>query len=641
MSVGGPRLVVGTAGHIDHGKSTLVTALTGVDPDRLKEEKARGITIELGFAHAQLDDVSVAFVDVPGHERFVRTMLAGVGGIDAVLLVVAADESVMPQTREHFDICRLLQVRRGLVVLTKADAVDADLLAVAADDVRSLVEGSFLEGAPILPVSAVTGDGLEALRRAIAELAGQAARDLPRGRGDAAVRLSVDRVFTMKGFGQVATGTLVSGVLRTDDPLVVLPTPDSVKVRGLQVHGGRRGEAFAGERVAVNVGGDAVDTVRRGVTLASPGTLSVTRRVDVELTLLADAGALAHGTRVRVHHGTAEVLGRVSVAGSARAIESGTRGWARVRLEAPAVLTRGDRLVVRTYSPVRTVGGAVVLDPEPGAVGVRTDAGAERLARLAVDAPVATVVREVVGRAGIMGMAVQSLVSRLGVAPSERDAVVTQLCAGGVVERAGDRLVSPDVLATHRRMVLTLVAAHHRTEPLAAGLPREEARTRVCPKADVAVFEYLLSGLVSAGQLVARDRLALPTHAVAFQGDEARVADQLVQSCRDGGLTPPDLTEVASKAGMTVAAAERVAGVLVRQGALIRLDGLYFHPDALERLKVETRALKAGAAGARVTVDVAGFKARYGMTRKFAIPLLEYLDRERVTRRMGDVRVVL
>jgi len=340
-------IVVGTAGHIDHGKSTLVQALTGIDPDRLKEEKARGITIELGFAHTIVGDTRVAFVDVPGHERFVRTMLAGVGGIDCVVLVVACDESVMPQTREHFEICRMLQVPRGIVALTKADAADDDMRALVGDDVRELVAGSFLEGAPMVEVSARTGQGLDELRAAIVE----AAAVLGERPAGGATRLPIDRAFSMRGFGTVVTGTLVSGHVRESDELTLVPSGRVVKVRGVQVHGTVTAEAAAGQRTAINLGGIEVADVGRGQTLISSGTLSVTRRADVKLELLLGAKPLKQGARVRVHHGTSEVLGRVSIAGTVHELPAGTEALVRFRFESPAALTRGDRVIVRAYSP--------------------------------------------------------------------------------------------------------------------------------------------------------------------------------------------------------------------------------------------------------------------------------------------------
>jgi len=355
-------LIVGTAGHIDHGKSALVRALTGVDPDRLKEEKERGITIDLGFAHLDLGEGLVAsFIDVPGHERFVRNMLAGAHGIDAVLLVVAADESVMPQTREHFHICRLLGIPRGLVALTKCDVADSDLQALAEMEVRELVAGSFLEGAPILRVSSRTGQGLDALQDALRTLS----RATPPRPDGGLLRLPVDRAFTLRGFGTVVTGTLVSGALAAGEEVEVLPSGRRARVRGLQVHGLAADRVEAGHRTAVNLSGLDVDDLARGDVVTRPGTLRATSIVEAELTLLPGQRALKDQARVRVHIASAEVLARVRVL-EGPGIAAGATARVQLRLESPSVAGRGDRLVLRSYSPAITIGGAVVVDPLAG-----------------------------------------------------------------------------------------------------------------------------------------------------------------------------------------------------------------------------------------------------------------------------------
>ncbi len=362
------HIVVGTAGHIDHGKSALVMALTGTDPDRLKEEKERGITIDLGFAHWRTAGLTVAFVDVPGHERFVKNMLAGVGGIDAVLLVVAADESIMPQTREHFDICRLLHVPTGIVAVTKSDLVDADTLDLVKLEIRELLRGSFLELAPMIAVSSRTGAGLDELRGALADLGDRVTGRSSRG----SARLPIDRAFSVKGFGTVVTGTMASGSLRVDDELAVLPRALRVKIRGLQVHGERTDAAVAGQRAAVNLGGVELANLSRGDTLAVPGTLAITRVVDVRLETLGSAKPLRHGARIRFHHGTSEALGRVALSSVGRGdgesadvaseVGPGQSAFARIRLESENVLTRGDRFIIRAYSPPTTIAGGVVLE---------------------------------------------------------------------------------------------------------------------------------------------------------------------------------------------------------------------------------------------------------------------------------------
>jgi selenocysteine-specific elongation factor len=646
-------VVIGTAGHIDHGKSSLVLALTGTDPDRLKEEKARGITIDLGFAHARVGDADLAFVDVPGHERFVKNMLAGVGGIDAVLLVIAADESVMPQTREHFAICRLLRIPAGLIALSKADLADADTLEIARMDARELVAGSALAEAPIVAVSAKTGEGLDALRQELARVAAS----VP-GRSAAGVtRLPIDRVFSMRGFGTVVTGTLTSGSLAMDDELVLQPSGRRVKVRGVQVHGEAQPAADAGRRVAVNLGGVDVADVSRGETLTRAGAFETTRRFDALIDLLPDARPLRHGARVRFHHGTMELLGRVALAaehGEPRtAVEHeegavtnrrglaelppGARAYARIRLEGPAVLTRGDRFIVRQYSPPITIGGGVVIDPVPARTPIRSAAGAARFARLAGDTAGAALVFVEERRAS--GMTIDALARRAGITRSEATRLADLLSASGAVLIAGDELFDAALVRGLEERLTAAVAAHHKAQPLSEGLPREEARERIFGLAPVALFDDVLRRLAAAGKVSGRERLALPGRGVSLTAEETRAMDALDRVFRGAGLAPPDLGAAASAAGIAPAVADRVSKLLIRQKTLVRVDTLLFHAESLDRLKGEVRALKSQASAA--TVDVAGFKERYGVSRKYAIPLLEWLDRERITRRAGDARVVL
>jgi len=644
-------IVVGTAGHIDHGKSALVQALTGTDPDRLAEEKARGITIDLGFAHQTIDDVNFAFVDVPGHERFVKNMLAGVGGIDLVVLVVAADESVMPQTREHFDICRLLRVPAGFVALTKSDLADADTIELARLEVRELVAGSFLEGAPIVPVSARTGDGLGAFRETLAQVSRSA-----RGRAIAsAARLPIDRVFSMKGFGTVVTGTLVSGRITVDDELVVAPGERRVKVRGIQVHGRRQPEAVAGQRSAINLGGVEVDDIARGQALVAPGALVESRIADATVEVLPTARPLKHGARVRFHQGTAEIIGRVAVIGpvgadrAVPAIAAGTRAFVRLRLEAPAVLARGDRYILRAYSPPATIAGGVILDPQPPRTGIRSAAALERVRQLAFDPAVddrdAAALRAaqvMLEDAGLGGFPVSSMVPRIGAEPGRVQAHVDALAAAGQAVRAGDVLVAAKPFTALKDAIRSALAEHHRAQPLSEGMPREELRDQLARRGHPAVFEAALGELAAAGAINVRDRVALATHRLSLSPEEERARDAIERAYRDAGLKPPDAASIASTVGVDAAVADRMLKLLQRQKVLARIDTLLFHDQALKQLKAEVAALKTSAgAGAAARIDVATFKERFGVTRKFAIPLLEYLDRERVTRRMGETRVVL
>ncbi len=649
-------VVIGTAGHIDHGKSALVKALTGTDPDRLKEEKARGITIDLGFAHAQIGAFDMAFVDVPGHERFVKNMLAGVGGIDAVLLVIAADESVMPQTREHFAICRLLDVRVGLIALTKADLVDADTLELARLDARELVAGSPLAGAPIVAVSAKTGHGLDALRHGLAAIAAA----VPEHSDEGAPRLPIDRVFSMRGFGTVVTGTLTSGTLRVDEELVVLPPARRVKLRGLQVHGAARPSAGAGRRVAVNLGGVDVTDLSRGDTLTSPDAFEVTRRFDAVIDLLPDAKPLRHGARVRFHHGTTELLGRVALATEATdqsatertdgtdqsanqsatdgtedtdqrrhgaglaTLQPGRRAYARVRLEAPAVLTRGDRFILRQYSPAITIAGGRVLDPAPARTPIRTRAAAARFARL--QASEAEAVAAFVEERRGAGLSLHALARRAGVIPARATALAGELSKAGTLLVVGDEVFGAPLAAALERQLLAAVAEHHRASPMSEGLPREEAREKIFGHASPALFDEVLRRLTASGAVAGRDRLAQPGRGLSLTAEEAVAQEGLDRVFREAGLAPPDIGTAAAAAGVSAPVADRVAQLAeerARGGG--RAQGLR-PPAALPRRHAETAIDRYGD--------------RQGEVR-LGDPLLEWLDRERVTRRVGDARVIL
>ena len=654
MISGVKHLVVGTAGHIDHGKSTLVEALTGVDPDRLQEEKARGITIDLGFAPYRHGDTQLAFVDVPGHERFVRNMLAGASGIDCVLLVIAADESVMPQTREHFDICRLLGVGGGLVALTKADLVDEEMLELVRLETRELIAGSFLDGAPLVPVSARSGAGLDDVRRELAALADGVA-----GRRDGGIaRVPIDRAFTVRGFGTVVTGTQASGVVEGQGELTLLPAGRQVKVRGLQVHGEPRSRSLAGQRVAVNLAGIGVDDLQRGDTLTTERGLCAARRFDGRVTLLDGARPLKYGARVRFHQGTSEVMARLAI-GAARpaaldgkdnpaeespafpgVLEPGASAFARLHLERPVALTRGDRFVLRAYSPMVTIGGGVVLDPDPPAGRLRSAAGFQRLRRLDTLDDDAAVVLAMAAEAGGAGLTLGTLAPRAGRTVAEVRRVAATLVERGALVAMGERLVAAAPVEAAREALLAIVGAYHRAHSLEPGLPREEARARLAKRAGPALFEHVTNGLVAAGRLGGGRHLALATHRIVLTDDETRVKEQLAGLFRREGLSPPDPAVWAREQGVEEALVDRMLKLLVRDGTVERLDTLVFHREVLDRLRADVAALKAGV-GEPVRIDVAWFKQRFGITRKFAIPLLEYLDRVRVTRRAGRDRIVI
>ncbi len=623
--------VVGTAGHIDHGKSALVRALTGTDPDRLKEEKERGITIDLGFAHLALDDDVVAsFIDVPGHERFVRNMLAGAHGIDAAILVVAADESVMPQTREHFHICRLLGIRRGVVALTKCDLVDAEMKGLAEAEVRELVAGSFLGGAAVVGVSARTGQGLDSLREALHALARSAP---PRAEGGA-LRLPVDRVFTLRGFGTVVTGTLVAGRLSLGDEVEVLPSGRRSRARGLQVHGQDVPFAPAGTRVAVNLAGLEVDDIARGDVLAHPGTLRATSMLDVRVSLLAGERPLRDQARLRVHVASAEVLGRIRFPGG-QALAAGTEGVAQIRLEAPTVASRGDRLILRAYSPATTLGGALVLDPLAPKRRSSEPVDARRVAALAADDP-SEAALALVREAGVRGIDVASLAARVG---APWDVLAPLLMARDDIVSGGRDpivLLSREAVGVLSRRILDALGSFHADNPLRTAIPREELKQRLASRGGGVAFDRALGALAEAGEVrVSPAGVALARHTLTLKPEEQTARDALVAAATEARLQGIEVDPLAERMGKDVRLLERVARLLVAEGTLRRVgEKTLVDARALDALKDEVR--RRWPAGSRL--DVGEFKALTGLTRRFVIPLLEHLDAERVTRRSGADR---
>jgi selenocysteine-specific elongation factor len=622
--------IVGTAGHIDHGKSALVRALTGTDPDRLKEEKERGITIDLGFAHLALaDDVAASFIDVPGHERFVRNMLAGAHGIDAAVLVVAADESVMPQTREHFDICRLLRIPHGIVALTKCDLADAETQDVAESDVRQLVAGSFLDGAPMVRVSSRTGAGLPELLSALLDLARGTAPRSDTG----ALRLPVDRVFTLRGFGTIATGTLVAGSLVEGDEIEILPSGRRTRARSLQVHGGAVQRAGAGTRVAVNLAGLEVADLGRGDVLAQPGALRPTSILDVRVSLLPGQRPLRDQTRLRVHVASAEILGRVRFP-SGRVLAPGEESLAQIRLEKPTVATRGDRLILRAYSPAVTVGGARVLDPLPRKRRA-SEVPDERLAAALESGDVTEAATAIVNEAGERGVDLHALAARLG---SPRGVLSQVLAArSDVVAVGGDPpiYVSRVALAAAGRRIVSVVSAFHAENPIRTAIPREELRQRLTSRCARAVFERSLEDQAEAGELRIGDAgVALTRHSVALKPDEQAARDSLTAAARAARLQGIEIGRLAPASGQDPRTLERVARLLATEGVLRRVGEAWVDATALDALKDEVR--RRWPPGSRL--DVGEFKALTGLTRRFVIPLLEHMDATHVTRRSGNER---
>ncbi|HET9299699.1 MAG TPA: selenocysteine-specific translation elongation factor [Candidatus Polarisedimenticolaceae bacterium] len=612
------HLVLGTAGHIDHGKSALVRALTGIDPDRLQEEKLRGITIDLGFADVTLGETVLSFVDVPGHERFVRHMVAGASGIDAVLLVVAADDGVRPQTREHLAICSLLGLRHGLVALTKIDAIDADLAEVTRLEVGEALQGTFLEGAPVLPVSSRTGEGLDALRAALLGLADS----VPPRPASGLARLPVDRSFVLAGFGTVVTGTLVSGRLREGDEVELFPSGTRARVRGLQTHRQKLREVLAGQRVAVNLQGVDRMEAPRGATLSHPGALPVTRRIRARLRLLPGAEeALSRSGLARFHQGTSEAAGRVRVLRSLD--DQGGDLEVEISFRADLVLLPGDRFVLRRPSPVDTFGGGEVVDVNP-------QAGREVAA--ARDPALARVARE-----GLAGLALQAWAKEMGLAGPEAEDLAAQGVAAGALVRVGGRLFAGEAWRQAASAVTAALGAFHGAEPLRRGMALEPLRGAAAPGLPQEAWRVLLAELAEAGTVRRdADRVALAEHRVVMSGPDREAAERIESRFRRAGLDPPDVEDVLRGEPGDLTA--RIVEWLVDEGRLTRIqDGRLFHADALADLRSR---LRARAAVSR-TIDVATFKELFGVTRRNAIPLLEQLDAERTTRRVGNVREIL
>ncbi len=627
------HVVAGTAGHIDHGKSTLVRALTGIDPDRLKEEKERGITIDIGFAHLDLGDgLTLGIVDVPGHERFVKNMLAGVGGIDLVMLVIAADEGVMPQTREHLAICQLLRVRSGLVVLTKIDMADPDWLELVQEDVRSVLRGTFLDGQPIVPVSAKTGEGLEALRGQLARLA----RAVPDRGTDATFRLPIDRVFTIRGFGTVVTGTVAAGQVALEERVEIYPRDVQAKVRGLQTHGQAVTSAVAGQRTAVNLQGVERAATERGDVLSLPGLLRPTFMLDATCELLADAPVpLKARQRVRFHIGTSEVMARVHLLDRAE-LAPGARGYVQLRLEAPVVALPRDRYVIRSYSPMVTIGGGELLDVAP-AKARRSPALLARLAVLEQGAP-ETVLEEHLARVGAGGARVADLRARTPFGPEALRGLLAALTARGralLVDR--EWYVHADAAERLREATVTALGAFHGREPLKPGMSKEELRTRL-GSLDERVFLHLLERFVAAGAIaVEKDKVRLATHQVRLDPQQQAKLSQLEAEFRSAGVAPPSLEEAFAKLRMTRPDDQALLQVLIDERRLVRIkEGLYFHAEPLQAAEARVAAFLRE----RKEITPQEIKDLLGISRKYAIPLLEYLDAQRLTVRVGDKRVL-
>ncbi|MGB8540625.1 MAG: selenocysteine-specific translation elongation factor [Candidatus Acidiferrales bacterium] len=633
------HVIVGTAGHIDHGKSALVEALTGTNPDRLEEEKRRGITIDLGFAFLNLDGIRFGFVDVPGHEKFVRNMLAGVGGIDLVLFVIAADESIKPQTREHFDICRLLGISRGIIAITKSDKVNSEILDAVRREIEEFVRNSFLESAPIVPVSVRNGAGIEDLKQELR----RSANALPLRGEEQHLRLPIDRAFAMKGFGTVVTGTLVAGALSVGAEVQLYPTRKRVRVRGLHSGGKQIERAAAGQRTAANLAGINSSEIKRGMVLATPGIFEPTSRVNAAITLLPSARPLKNRARVHMHQGTAEAVAEMIFLDGDAELAAGKTTFVQLKLDEPVLVLPGDRFILRQLSPVATIGGGRVLDAGPARHRHNDNSvksfleilergnQEETLLALAEALPRGLTFAEIVSRTGWITDDIHTAAKNL--AQSKR------LRIAGDVSSADFTIVSASAFAESVRKIRKAIDDFHIANPLLPGIPKQELHARAGkPRAEL--FEAGLDDLLKSRAIfISGDLVQRAGREIALSPEEARAKELIEQEFATAGLTVPSFAVVLAKLPVESRRAQKILQILLREKVLVKVaDDLVFHQIAVKKL-LETLAKYRKERGVKLPIGV--FKELTGVSRKYAIPLLEYLDREHLTRRVGDERVIL
>ena len=631
------HLIIGTAGHIDHGKTALVKALTGIDTDRLKEEKERGISIELGFAYLTLPDGTQAgIVDVPGHERFVKTMLAGVGGMDLVVLVIAADEGVMPQTREHLQICELLQVKRGLVALTKADLVDAEWLEMVRGDLTEVLKGTFLDGCPVVACSAMTGQGLPELLQAIQAQAGTVEPKRTQG----IVRLPIDRVFTIKGFGTVITGTLWSGTLSVGEEVAILPKDLASRVRRLQVHGHTVEQAVAGQRTAVNLPGLEVSQIERGDVLCLPGTLRASQAFDATLSLLPDAlRPLLNRARIRFHLGTSERLARVILL-DREELQPGEQTYVHIRLELPSAALPHDRYVIRSYSPQFTIGGGSILDPNPPKERRPRAKMIEHLRILEQGSATDRIERHLLA-AGFVPVTQEDLRARTDLDSAMVTESLHELVAKGSAVLVGAKgetgALHAERVMQLEKEVLERLLEFHGKEPLRDGLVKEELRSKLPAQLQQATFGWMLIRLTDAGKIaVERDKVRLADHRPRLSADEEELKAKIEATYRAAAFQPATPEGVLTSLRADRKLFQAVFRWMVDDGILVRVkEDIFLHRERYQQMR--ERVLSHFRA--QPSINVGTMKDLFGVSRKYAIPFLEHLDDLRITRRQGDERV--
>jgi selenocysteine-specific elongation factor len=630
------HVILGTAGHIDHGKTSLVKALTGVDTDRLKEEKERGITIELGFTFLDLPSgIRLGIIDVPGHEKFVKHMVAGVWGIDLVALVIAADEGVMPQTREHLDICKLLRVKTGLVVLTKIDLLDRELLELVEEEVTGIVEDTFLKDAPILPVSSVTGEGIPQLLSAL-DLLSQEIRERSSG---GLFRLPIDRVFTMKGFGTVVTGTMISGSLSLGETIQVLPSGLEGKVRSLQVYGRSVEKTVAGERAAVNLQGVETSAIERGDVLVRPNTLSPSRLIDAYLEYLPDAPrSLKHRTKQRFHVGTTLTNASIFLLDRDE-LAPGETGFVQLRLESPVVALPQDRFVIRGSSAIQTIGGGVILDGHPDK-HKRFSASVVADLSLLKDGTREQALRQHIDHSGVGGVNLEELLNRVEMSSSDVQSIIRQMAGRGdllIIDSEKLKVIASGSYQMLRGRALAQLGEFHQRFPMKSGLSKEELRTKLPPEIDVKLFQILISELIQSKEVVLeKDKLRLSGHHISSV-DLKGLAKRVEAAVLKGGLQPPSPKELSEEWSETGGEVRAIFEHLVHEGVLVRIKNeMYFHRIPFENLreKLVTHLKK------HQEITTPQFKEMAQASRKYVIPLIEYFDQTKLTLRLGEKRVL-
>ncbi|OGW26206.1 MAG: selenocysteine-specific translation elongation factor [Nitrospirae bacterium GWC2_42_7] len=622
------NIILGTAGHIDHGKSSLVKALTGIDPDRLKEEKERGITIDIGFADLLFPEsgLSVGIVDVPGHEKLIRNMLAGAGGIDMVLLVIAADEGIMPQSREHLAICNLLKIKAGMIALTKSDLVEKEWLDLVKDEIKNFVKNTFLENSPIIPVSSKTGENLELLKQEIKTLAMSIA---PKTSGGI-FRMPVDRVFTMKGFGTVITGTALSGSISIDDPLEILPCNIKTKVRGLHSHGKPIETAGAGQRVAINLQAVEKEDLKRGDVAVIPSKFSSTKTINAFLELLSDTPVLKNKSLVHFYSGTSETIARVLLY-EKEELKAGENCFCQFRLQDPVIAMAGDRYIIRRFSPLETLGGGEILDPSP--MKRKKKDGIDDL-RMLYEGNLEQKISVKIEKAGVNGIFINLINGWINAEAGEIADSLKKLKKTGEIIQHEDIILHKKSLDLLRERLFAVIEAFHKKNPLKHGMPKEEVRANL--RIDPRLFNFVLSGLKRI--TLEKDLIKLSDFKIELSGKEEEHSAKILSLLSKGMFQPPTRDEMATALKIDIRRMNDILKILSKEGKVVRInESIYLSADSYKNMLESLKSFFSK----KPEITIAEFRDILNTTRKYALPFLEYLDAGNITLRTGDVRKFL